>query len=543
MKTDITKIRKNIFKYMKNKALSLEGNPSKEFLSYQRIQKRHSNRDFIVSNFQKLIKSVKKSQIIYLGDFHSLDQSSRNLHRIIRALTDSKDQLVLGVEFVHIEHQHHIDKFLQGHLSEIEFLENVNYYESWRFPWNQYKVFFELAKENGHKILALNSQGGLSSRDKKAAEIIVNYLSAHPYSKLLVMFGEYHIVPTKLPKAVTSMSSKDYVQTIIHQNLDEVYWKLEQTSMGRKKTQVIEFDENEFSIQSSAPWVKYESMIYWYENLLEDPEFDIHDYMMTAGLKGFNENASDTFLFLVEKMVTGLNLDIDKSSLEDFNLYDHHKMSFILKRVEKITKPAVSKYYKDLVIKGKSFKVPNSNDFYCSNYSMNRLSYLGGIHLWHNIRKLKRNETVSTLSFPSQEKRFTFLVYQFCFAYFCSKIINPYRKCDLYADIFEKSKTKSIKDRDIFKSCIELLEHDTRDIKLSKTLKGQGLSKIYKISKRIGYMLGDILFDQHFEKGSKSLLTILDLLNKSEMNEENYLKLIKALLPKRKYKAYRKRFF
>ena len=543
MKTDITKIRKSIFNYMKKKALSLEGTPSNEFLSYQRIQKRHSNRDFLISNFQTLIKSVKKSRIIYLGDFHSLDQSSRNLHRIIRALTDSKDQLVLGVEFVHIKHQHHIDKFLLGHLSEIEFLENVNYYESWRFPWNQYKVFFELAKKNGHKILALNSQGGLNERDKQAAEIITNYLSAHPYSKLLIMFGEYHIVPTKLPKAVSVRSSHQHKYTIIHQNLDEVYWKLEQTNMGRKKTQVIEFDEDEFSIQSSAPWVKYESMIYWYENLLEDPEFDIHDYMMTSGLKGFNENASDTFLFLVDKMVTGLNIKIQTSSLEDFNLYDHHKMSFILKRVEKIGKPTVSKYFKDLVIKGKSFKVPNSNDFYCSNYSMNRLSYLGGIHLWHNIRELGKNETVKTLSSPSQEKRFTFLVYQFCFAYFCSKIINPYRKCDLYADLFEKSKTKSIKDKDIFKSCIELLEHDTRNIKISKTLKGQGLSKIYKISKRIGYMLGDLLFDQHFEKGSKGLLGILEILNESEMNEENYLKLLKVLLPKRKYKTFRKRFF
>jgi hypothetical protein len=528
---------------MKKKALSLEGTPSNEFLSYQRIQKRHSSRDFLVSNFSKLIKSVKRSKVIYLGDFHSLDQSSRNLHRIVRALTDSKDQLVLGVEFVHIEHQHHIEKYLLGHLTEIEFLENVNYYESWRFPWNQYKVFFDLAKENGHKILALNSHGSLSSRDKKASEIIVNYLSAFPYSKLLVMFGEYHIVPTKLPKAVATKSSNNYRQTIIHQNLDEVYWKLEQTNMGRKKTQVIEFDEDEFSIQSSAPWVKYESMIYWYENLLEDPEFDIHDYMMTSGLKGFNENASDTFLFLIEKMLTGLNLKIDKSSLEDFNLHDHHKMSFILKRVEKISKPTVAKYFKDLVVKGKSFKVPNSNDFYCSNYSMNRLSYLGGIHLWHNIRGFNKKETVKILSYPSQEKRFTFLVYQFCFAYFCSKIINPYRKCDLFADLFEKSKLKSVKDRDIFKSCIALLEHDTKNIQVAKTLKGQSLSKVYKISKRIGYMLGDILFDQHLEKGSKDLLGILDILNKSEMTEENYLRLLKSLLPKRKYRTFRKRFF
>lgn len=543
MKTDITKIRKNIFNYMKKKALALEGELSKELISYQRSQRRHANRDFLISSNQKLIKSIKKSQIIYLGDFHSFDQSSRNLQRLIRTITQTNGSIVLGVEFVHIEHQKQIDLYLRGHLTEIEFLENINYYESWRFPWSQYKVFFEMAKAGGHQILALNSNGSLSVRDKKASEIIVEYLSIFPKSKILVLFGEYHILPTKLPREVERRASSKFKQTIIHQNLDAVYWKLEDTQMGRKKTQIIEFEENEFSIQSSAPWVKYESMIYWYENLLEDPEFDIHEYIMESGLKSFNENAADTFIFLAEKMAKGLSFKFDKRELEDFNLYDHQKMSFILKKVEKINKTSVAKYFKELVIKGRSFKVPNSNDYYCSNYSINRLSYLGGIHIWQLKRKLERNEAVNILSHPSQEARFTFFVFQFCFAYFCSKAINPYRKCDLYADIFEKSRMKSNIDRNYHSKCIELIEHDSREINISDTLKGQSLSKVYKMAKIIGYMFGDILFDQHFEKKSKNLSEILNVLCLKEMNQENYLYLCKTLLPKRKYKSFRKRFF
>jgi hypothetical protein len=284
-------------------------------------------------------------------------------------------------------------------------------------------------------------------------------------------------------------------------------------------------------------------MIYWYENLLEDPEFDIHEYIMESGLKSFNENATDTFIFLTEKMAKGLNFKFDRRQLEDFNLYDHQKMSFILKKVEKIQKASVSKYFKELVIKGRSFKVPNSNDYYCSNYSINRLSYLGGIHLWQIRRALEKNEAVNILSNPSQESRFTFFVFQFCFAYFCSKIINPYRKCDLYADIFEKSRMKSNSDRNYHLKCIELIEHDSREINISESLKGHNLSKIYRLAKVIGYMFGDILFDQYFEKRSKKLPEILNILCKEEMNQENYLFLCKTLLPKRKYKTFRKRFF
>ncbi|PIK16576.1 ChaN family lipoprotein [Halobacteriovorax sp. JY17] len=543
MKTDIKKIRKNIYQYMKTKAHALEGNLSEELISYQRSQNRYSNRDFLISSFQALVKSLKKSKVIYLGDFHSFDQSSRNFQRIMRPLTSSKNPLTLGVEFVHFENQVHIDNYLENNITEIEFLENIHYYESWRFPWNQYKVFFDLARKNGYKILALNSNGTLSKRDKRAAEILNEYIKNNPKDKLLVLFGEYHITPSKLPRQVLKKIGPKFTQTIVHQNLDKVYWKLEETEMGRKKTQVIEFDENEFSIQSSAPWVKYESMIYWYENLLEDPEFDIHQYMMESGLKSFTENANDTFLFLTEKMTTALNFKIPKSSLEDFNLHDHQKMSFILKKAESIKSSSVSKYFKGLVVKGRSFKVPNTNDYYCSNYSINRLSYLGGVHIWHLKRSLDKLQTVKILSSSSQEKKFTFLVYQFCFAYFCSKVINPYRKCDLYADIFEKSKMKENSDSIYLKKCLELIEHDQRDIDINYTLKGMPLDKTYKMAKIIGYMFGDLIFDFHFEKNSKKYQDILNILCSRDITQENFIELSKSVLPKRKYKTYKKRFF
>ena len=543
MKTDIKKIRKNIYLYMKTKAHALEGNLSEEFISYQRSQNRYSNRDFLISNFQNLVKSLKRSKVIYLGDFHSFDQSSRNFQRILRPLTNSKNPLTLGVEFVNSQHQEHIDNYLKSNITEIEFLENIDYYESWRFPWNQYKVFFDLARTNGYNILALNSTGSLSSRDKKAAEILNQYIEQNPKNKLLVLFGEYHITPSKLPKQVLSKAHTKFKQTIVHQNLDKVYWKLESTAMGRKKTQVIEFDENEFSIQSSAPWVKYESMIYWYENLLEDPEFDIHQYMMESGLKSFTENANDTFLFLTEKMINALNFKIPKSSLEDFNLHDHQKMSFIIKKAESIKSSSVAKYFKGLVIKGRSFKVPNTNDYYCSNYSINRLSYLGGVHIWHLKRNLDKLQTVKILSSTSQEKKFTFLLYQFCFAYFCSKVINPYRKCDLYADIFEKSKMKLNQDSLYLKKSLELIEHDQREIDINTTLKGLPLDKLYKMAKIIGYMFGDLIFDLHYEKNSKKYLSILNILCIREISQENYIELCESVLPKRKYKTYKKRFF
>ena len=53
------------------------------------------------------------------------------------------------------------------------------------------------------------------------------------------------------------------------------------------KQGIVSFSQNEFCIVSAPPWVKYESMVYWYENLCDDPDFDIHEYIIENGKKIF----------------------------------------------------------------------------------------------------------------------------------------------------------------------------------------------------------------------------------------------------------------
>ena len=118
-----------------------------------------------------------------------------------------------------------IESFLKGHLTEKEFLESINYKESWRFPWTHYSELFNLAKEHNLNIYGLNSEGTLEERDEHASKIIAKVIKKNNGSKFLTLFGELHIIPDKLPKKVKINTSNKFTDLIIHQNLDQIYWR------------------------------------------------------------------------------------------------------------------------------------------------------------------------------------------------------------------------------------------------------------------------------------------------------------------------------
>ncbi len=523
---------------MKKKAFSLEGEISSELKSYRTSQKRYAKRNFQNSNLNELLESVSNSHIVYLGDFHTFDQNSRNLERLTRFLLEENRKFTLGIEFVHINHQKHIDDFLAHYITEMEFLELIEYHDSWRFPWKHYRQFFHIARKNRIKVIALNSKGKLNERDQNAAKIISNYLQKDPSNRLLVLFGELHILPSKLPKNVKKLTSSKLTQTIIHQNLDEIFWKL-----NIKENQVVKFDEGEYSLQTSPPWIKYESMIYWYENLSEDPEFDIHDYIMNNGPFNFNDNGPENFIFLCKKLTQILSWDLKKEDIEDFNLYDHRNLITIQNKIEKIPKPSIIYFYKKLLHDGFAFRILFSTNYYCSSYSINRMAALAGMHIQAIALKSQNIDYEKIFTNKNQKQKFLLLIYQEIFAYFCSKIINPFRKCDQYQDFkktLKNSNSSSQKNLNYF--ILDILDWDGSEV-FDNTINGKNLLFLYRAAKKIGSYLGDIFYDNIFTKKDPSVAKLLNVLVSPTLTKKEFFELLRTLLPELEYKNHKKRAF
>lgn len=543
-------LQKEIYQYMKKKAHSYEGPVSRDLILYRKNQARYAQRPFKPCPLKTLVQSIEKSHIVYLGDFHTFDQSSKNLERLVRILQNSRQKLSFGIEFVHENHQEAINLFLAHHLSELEFLEMIDYKESWRFPWTYYRIFFQLARKHQMEIIALNSTGTLKQRDLRAAEHISTHLHGRSDEVMLVLFGEYHIVPNKLPELVKKKMNKDLYQTIIHQNLDDVYWRLQKRPQQTSKHlgPIVRFSANEFSLQTSPPWIKYESMIYWYEHLLEDPHFDMHEYMLETGFMAFNSSVPDTFLYLTRTIAESLGVKIDRFQFDDFNIYDHQKLKIITKKVQKLRPQGVQDLHRHFLLKGKKFKFPFERHYYCSSYSINRIAYLAGLHMLDFILNEKDKNYEQVWIKSSNTTKFIFLCYRFAVGHLSSKIINPYLKCNLYQDILsalQSPKTPVLKKKNyrLVREILDLPHSGLEAHELDQYLKRKGLITVYYCASTIGEMIGDLLYERFFHGPKRDPKNILAVLTDLNFSSEVFVSVLQTLMPEDRYKSQKKRLF
>lgn len=530
MPSKLSELRKRIYLNLKEKAYGLEGEVTPELKTYRKDQVESSKRPFSSSNIDELKASVSASDIIYLGDFHTFDQNIRNVLRVLKVIASGDKNCAIGLEMVHARHQVCLDAYMGNQLTELEFLESIHYHNSWRFPWTHYKLIFELAKKHDIQMIALNTDGGLRDRDAYAANILVENLNLAPAAQIVVVYGELHISRDKIP-ALVENKMPDVKQTIIHQNLDEVYWKLKNDDEESEK--IIKFDSNEFCINSAPPWVKYESMIYWYENLDDDPDFDIHEYIIENGKKIFSDDTFENFFTISSQLAKTLRLNIDEDELESFNLRDHTGLEFIEEKIQSLGSAPLAKFYNDLIAKGQSFRLAGEDTFYCSSYSMNRISYLAGVHIFYNWLKTNRAFEDSKLEAEDKESIFYRSLLECMHAFFFSKIMNPHRKCDMYYDL-----RQSLDANDPARAASVLALDGGA---ASEFLKRLSLTESHTAAEICGHIFGEYLYIKTFDQeGIKTFSEdFMDLSFDADSFQRTREKLLKGV----DYKEHKKRYF
>jgi hypothetical protein len=529
----LTRLRRNIFDHLKSRALDYEQHFNRDLKRYQKDQAKSATRPYTPSNHNELIEQVTHTDIVYMGDFHTFDQNARSVIRILRQLIKQNKDICLALEMIDATKQYAIDAFMENHITELEFLDEINYHNSWRFPWIHYKELFEMAKEHKIHLYGINKQGSsLQERDEFAANQLYHLKKIFPTNILVVVYGELHIVENKIPRMVREKDAT-LSQTIIHQNLDEIYW---QQVEQRTQHNVLKFNNNEFCIQSAPPWIKYESMVYWYENLINDPDFDIHEYIIENGKKLFGEDVHDNFYQIIEETLKLVRIQIPSNNLDVFNLYDHTGLDYIEDYIEENYSDKILEFYNDLITKNYSFKLINSNVIYCSSYSLNRLAYLAGIHLYHLNIADKSNAMKQNIEKGKAPDRFCLFALEALWAHFFSKVFNPHRKCDLYLDL--KGKIKSLPALD---KGLDVLNAGKFD-----KLKGMRLFSLYQVATPIGHLLGEHLYEQFVDKMTdQNSISIDQIQEMFQMTPsvKSFNEIRSILLSSKRYKTRRKGLF
>lgn len=108
-------------------------------------------------SFEEMLDSLIKARIVYIGEVHTLKRHHRFQLRVIKALYQEDMPLAIGLEMLPFVYQTHLDAWVDGKLTQKEFLHLIDWPRTWGIDFGLYKPIFDFAREKKIKLLALNA--------------------------------------------------------------------------------------------------------------------------------------------------------------------------------------------------------------------------------------------------------------------------------------------------------------------------------------------------------------------------------------------------
>jgi len=394
-------LRQDLYEQVQKHVMALIGESSPGLVRYQKEYERELSRAWKISSREKLLAAVQKARIVWLGDFHALQQSQKAQLRILKALPPAQiPNVLLGIECIEARHQAYLDRYLQGKMSDRDFLKAVEWKRSWGFPWEHYKPLFRWAIKNKVRIFALNlktekrSIGSLRERDEFSGRKIAEILSEHPQHRMFVIFGDLHLAGKHLPQVVKK-HLKNCSYAFVFQNPEKIYFQLLKREIEHQ-VDVVELSRNRYCLMSVPPWVKWQNYLLYLEAQYDRSFDDDLDLTVSVPTDHFSSaSANDRGAWAqIQKALTEKELVIVRSWIED----------------------------------GRSFFLPEAGIGYLGRPSVNGAAQLAMAIVSASISGQKKIPS----KFPQD---FVKMIWLEAVQYFGSKLINPKRKTDTLNDI------------------------------------------------------------------------------------------------------------
>ncbi|MBW4524120.1 MAG: ChaN family lipoprotein [Phormidium tanganyikae FI6-MK23] len=106
---------------------------------------------------QTVLKQLKQSRVIYVGETHDNEADHRAQLEIIRSLYQQNPKLAIGMEMFQRPFQSGLDSYLAGAATDSMLREFTEFDKRWGFPWEFYFPIIDFAKENQLPVVALNT--------------------------------------------------------------------------------------------------------------------------------------------------------------------------------------------------------------------------------------------------------------------------------------------------------------------------------------------------------------------------------------------------
>ena len=485
----LVKVKYDYYMRIRSKVEDLVGFRTRSIQKYQQDYEQELNRSpWEVGRKQELFKQMDKSQIVYIGDFHAQAQSTRAVLRIARKL--GAQNVCLGLECFFTEHQKVINTYLQGHLSEREFLKKIEWKKTWGFPWEFTRPLMKWASQNKVPIIALNAGGNkkFADQDKATAVTISEALKAHPDRKMLVQYGDFHLATKHLPLEVKKLNRK-ISDVVLLQSPENLYFKVLKKGKDPSTIDFIKLSTNRWALMSVVPWVKWQDYLLYLETG-HDKKVKVEDYDLT-----------DHVSQAVQVLNNILNITIKVDDLEVYSVNDE----VLFSKIQKL--PAVERaYYKEMLLSGQSFYCPEQQMGFVARASLNQISKVAALFVLYKLGVYKK-------SLVDGKKDFLKNVWVEMLTYFLTKIINPKKKTDTFDDIRQALRSEQFSDKGK-EALVLALEQKLNEVRfatfqdLSFVQKKNSTSRNKKSYATAAQILGGIMGEKVYTAFQKKILKL-----------------------------------
>ena len=371
-----------------------------------RLYKERSNQD-------EMIRAVLDADIIYVGDYHTCNQSQRSFLRILKAVAKKTKDFMVGLELIHKRHQDLLSWYLDGKISRETFLKRIKLKEHWIYDlWGNFKPLFDFCEYHHipmHAIEVAPANSTLLKRDEATAKLVARIVCDNPGKKLFVFIGDLHIAPQHLPHFVSRELKKMKIEArtlTLFENSEPIYWKLAEKGLD-DVTEVVRINQQSFCRMHTPPLVCQRSYLNWLEH--EEGEIDYAD-------------ARHEFLELIDRICQFLRIDLG-AEREHVEIFTSGDLSF-LKRLREDRRFSATeiKNIKEQILASESYYIAKARIVYLANLSVNHAAEEAS----HFIKHVKSG----TEEPREMVDAFYANILHEALGFFGSKLINHKRKCN-----------------------------------------------------------------------------------------------------------------
>ena len=207
-------------------------------------------------------ETLHSADIVLVGDYHALPAAQLHAATLIeqRALAGDRP-IVLGVETIFARDQHILDEWWRREIDESELRQRIRFDLDWGYDWTPFHQLLVTARDHAEAVYGLDCMPRedlrkIGARDRHAAAKLAEIRERHPNAVMFVLFGESHLAPGHLPRALRPQLPGEKILTVL-QNIDALYWR----AAGERtdKVEAVRVNDDVLCVFNATPLEKYES--------------------------------------------------------------------------------------------------------------------------------------------------------------------------------------------------------------------------------------------------------------------------------------------